>query len=60
MVDQYNAWTDYQTAEAAATDAFKAASVSYRNADQTTLDALRKLVDDIVKTEGLDTMVSNL
>ena len=60
VVDQYNAWTDYQTAEATATDAFKATSVSYRNADQATLDALRKLVDDIVTTEGLDTMVSSL
>ena len=60
VVAQYDAWTTYQTAEATATDAFKAASVSYRNADQTTLDALRTLVDDIIKTEGLDTMVSSL
>jgi hypothetical protein len=60
VVAQYDAWTSYQTAAATATDAFKAASVSDRNADPATLDALRKLVDDIVKSEGLDTMVSSL
>ncbi len=59
VVDQFNAWSDYQTAEAAAADAFKAASVSYRNADQATLDSLRNLVDDIVATQGLDTLASN-
>ena len=60
VVDQYNAWSTYQTAEATALDAFKAASVSYKNSSPATLDALKKLVDSIVTTEGLDTMVSNL
>lgn len=60
VVDQYDAWGDYQTADVAADDAFAAASVSYNSSyDPETLDEVRSYVDDIIELKGLDTLVSD-
>ncbi len=54
IANQYNAWMAYQTAEAAALDAFKAASVSYSGTyDGAIWTELRKLVDGIVAEREL-------
>ncbi|MDP2620365.1 MAG: hypothetical protein Q8P46_09340 [Hyphomicrobiales bacterium] len=60
VVDQYDAWSDYQTAETAAQDAFAAASVSYgASYDQAKLDEVRSYVDAIVEMKELDTLVAD-
>jgi hypothetical protein len=59
VIDQYNAWTAYQAAEAAAQDAFMAASVSYPGPySDATYGELRSLVDAIVAKKGLDALVT--
>jgi hypothetical protein len=61
VIDQFNAFTDYQGAEALAEDAFLAASVSYKGElyDEAVFGDLRETVDAIVAMKGLDTLVAD-
>ena len=60
LAAQYNAWTGYQDAEAAAQGAFVRASVSYNGApySEATYGTLREKVDGIIGLKELDTLVT--
>lgn len=55
VVDQYNAYTTYQTAEAQAETSFMAASVSYSGDYNDAMAAVREKVDGVIATKNLDT-----
>lgn len=55
LIDQYNAWTAYQSAAGQADATFVTASVSYHGSDAGALSQLRTTVDGVVAQKGLDT-----
>jgi hypothetical protein len=54
LIDQYNAYLAYGTAEAAAEDSFLVASVSSKGATAEELEAVRTNVDTVVMEKGMD------